>query len=251
MANSGGPIQFKGIKKAIEAYENMGLPPWSLWCGKAMNLSYDGDDIEEGKTRLNKYLEMCEQESVATYTLCVYESLPKKTKITNATPYHASFNFKLTEGDYPSRSIMRMNERDEQLLGRIADLEKKIGDLVALQNEERDEPEEMGGIAGVLSGLLDMPEIKQALAGKVVSLLDRFNLFPMNANNPNPPGPQQIGKVAGVEPSPDQVDQINRALQVLIQYDPELGEHLEMLADIAKKDRKKFTNLLSMLKLYA
>jgi len=250
MANAGGPIQFKGIKKAIEAYENMGLAPWSLWCGKAMNLSYDGNDIEAGKQRLFKYLEMCEQESVATYTLCVYEELPKKAKITNATPYHASFNFKLTEGDYPSRSILRMNERDEIFLKKIGELEEKIGEISKRFNEDMDnEPEAVGGIAGMLNGLLEMPEIKQAIAGKVVSLLDRFNLFPMN--NQIPPGPQQIGKVAGVEPSPDQVAQINRALQVLITHDPDLAEHLEMLADLASRDHKKFINLLGMLKLYA
>jgi hypothetical protein len=238
---SGGSVQFKGIPNALRAYENMGIPCWSLWCGKSLLLSYKGTDIEEGKAVLSDYLNMCDQDSVATYSLCCYDGIGKTEKITSSTPYHASFNFKLTEGDYPSRSMQKYGTMHDEQSKSIAEMKLQLEEMRKQLNEKDDEEDEggMGSIAGVLNGLLEQPEIKAAIAGKIVGLLN--NIIPMG-NTQN-----QIGKVAGFDATDQRVDSINRSLQVLASVDPKLDEHLERLAEIAVKQPKTFDTLISML----
>lgn len=240
MASNGGPVQFRGIDRVLEAFENMQIPAWSLWCGKAMNLYYDGDDMEQAKVKLDNYLRMCDQNSPATYMLCVYEELKPGERINSKTPYTASFNFKLQAYDAPSAAVAMISEEKRLMQETMRALTAEVSALrerLDAEAEPADEPQ--AGIGAVINGLLDMPEIKQAIAGRIIELFNK--IVPMSNVN-------TAGRIAGPDPAPDQIDKLNQAIPVLLKHDPNLGDHLGMLAGLAERDHNKFMSLIGMLK---
>jgi hypothetical protein len=256
MSGFGQIVMFKGIPAALQAYTNMDIPAWSLWCGSQLNFSYNGTSMADGAGQLQQYLEMIDQDSKATFSLKLHNELKKGEKITGKTPYHASFSFKLQDQAYPSdRALMYGRaQQDEitQLKNQMAILTERLA-----ERDQEEEPADQGGIGGVLNGILAMPEIQQAIAARIIGLVDKF-LPP--ATDPQPPPhlpepdayPMRPAKISGVPRevmAADQVEQINRALQILARYDDHLGDHLEKLADIAQRSPTKFKMLLNLLKM--
>ena len=107
--------------------------------------------------------------------------------------------------------------------------------------EEDDQEEKLTGIPAMLSGILEQPQIQQAIAGKVVQMIERIGgiltlpAIPAKIAGPLQEEPQRS------QPEPkripqDQVNKINEALTILVDVDPQLGDHLQKLAAIGSTD---------------
>lgn len=259
----GVAVQFWGIKSVVRAYENMQCAAWSMLQGKQFLFKYEGDDLAQGGQELEQLLQSVEGHSSteAIYTLRVYDetSLQRsktgpnkgKAKIYIDTPFDGSFNFRLTEGDERSeagRGGYRV------LSDRMDKMEELIKAAIAKRNDQddQDDTEEMGGLAGVVKQLTDMPEIKAAIAGKVVQLMDRFlgngpvqplaRIAGPDANAEAPAAPAPAANVHSIN-----VQKLNSALVVLAQIDPNLADNLTKLAELAKRDPAQYHGLVAML----
>jgi hypothetical protein len=237
------PAQFRGLNAVIRAYESNAVSPFAILCGKQFLFHYEGADIEEGKQVLKGWIELMgsgNEDATATYTLRVYDDLKKNEKIRINREYSGSFNFKLF--DYTAYSEMGI-PRAGSNAQRFIDIEEKLNRLLEEKEAEETEAEKIGSnsIGAMLSGLLEMPEIKQAIAAKVVGLFNNF--FPMNSIVLAQP----VGQIAG-DTATDEISRLNGILERLYRADPLLVNHLAILADMAEKEPDKFTMLLSMLK---
>jgi hypothetical protein len=248
MGMHGAAAQFRGINSVLMAYENQKIAPFAVLWGKQFLFSYSGNELEEGKQLLQQWLTAVSADNpdaTATYTLRLYDGLADKEKIKAGTDYDASFNFKLA--DYDQYNNMGIPRRGETA-AKVYELEQTVLQLKQRleeeENEEEEKPGALGSIGAMLQGLLEHPEIKQAIAGKLVRLFD--NLFTMQ--------PQQLGQIAGPapaamsEPATDEITRLNAALAKLYNADPDLINHLEVLATMAEKETAKFQMLISMLK---
>lgn len=247
-----GAIQAYGVDRVIDFYHNNDVAPWAVWCGNQFMFHYSGSEMQEGSANLRGICEMILDANKeggaspqATYTLAVYDDLPKGGKINNKTPYSGCFNFKLVSREM---AVDRYSDgggsglRDE-----VRSLKAAVEMLVAKQNEDDSEVEPgKSGVMGMLSGLLDMPEVQRAIAGKVVSIID--HIIPSKGQG------AQLGQVAGALPGAtvqDELDlqtRLQNALGALFEYDPLLVQDLEKLAVVAKGDPAQFNLLLSMLR---
>jgi hypothetical protein len=218
-------------------------------------MKYEGTNIEEGKQLLHNYLtSIATPESIATYTLTVYDRLPADKRLTSKTPYDASFNFKLHETGQAPGQIYRHQEL-EQLRAMIEELRAELN--------EREEPEERSqGIMGAVQDMLAMPQVQQAIVGKVLAFVDK--VFP---GAPAMGAPPQLGKVAGMGESntdiqlpaagdpasaayQDYMQQLsltNAAWNTLYERDAKIGEHLMKLSQLALRDPAQFTMLVGMI----
>jgi len=258
----GQAVQFFGVKAVLDAYENMGYPAWSILQAKQFQFKYEGEDQAEGYQLLEKLLNslMATRGSTAIYTLRVYadDTLSRptkgpnrgKVKIYESTPYDGSFNFRLYEEQELDLQQARGTNSMFNLQKRMETMEELLKQMVEQQNEpEQDqEPEQLDGIAGVLKQMMDMPQVKEAIAGKVVQMvttgLDKIGgLF----NQPAAPA-----RIAGPTDAPASkmidVQKLNQALVDLASVDPELTENLVKLARIAKRDPDQYRSLVGMLK---
>jgi hypothetical protein len=265
-----GAVQFRGVDKILRAYEFQKIPMWAIFYGNDLFTKYEterGDvpDMETGKALLKEVLESMDDDSgISTYKLRVYDGVKNGDKVKSNTPYDASFNFsvlKRDQGSYYENRSRREEDRDNE----IASLKAMVETLTKQLNEEDDEDdqeeEKPDGIMGVLSGIMKMPAVEQAIAAQVGEVVKMFAAKIMPINH----GGNQIGKIAGLpadspqavqpamQPAPieanddEQQDRMQEALDILYPIDPLLGDHLLKIAAIAKADPEKYKMLIAML----
>jgi hypothetical protein len=248
MPTIGKAVQFRGISDAVNAFENYGAPAWALFVGTQFLQKYNGGDMEEGKELLKKFLESFDQRSAntTTYTLMVYDDLPKNAAIKSNTPYSGSFNFRLQDDLEEYRQGRTANGLD----ARIAGIENKL-DAVLNPPEEQEEPEELTGkdkFFDVLGKIIEHPQIQTMLAGKLAGIIEGASdkiagMFKTSPANFRPAG---IGST-GTGQDQGENEKLNEALQILAGVDPDLGTHLLKLARVAQSDPAKYKNLVGML----
>lgn len=253
--------QFRGVNQTMAAYIANDVPTWSLKNGPNQLLfKYDGTDMTEGEADLRATLAMLYKGgSAATYTLCVYEDWKKGQKIKNNTPYDNSFNFCIFEEEedrpYNQRKAAYLDAVDE----RMNRMEAMLKNLTEAEDVEEEEGQ-VSGFQKAIAGLLTHPQVVQALAGKVVGLIE--NIVPMNT----------IGKVAGVttesQPADSNIDQeektkefvrvwgllnqqdqckVSNALTILLKSDQQFPDHIEKLADMSINNVKTYNMALKFL----
>jgi hypothetical protein len=230
-------VQFRGIKNVVKAYTNKNVPAWGLWQGTQFLEKYEGADIEEGATLLQDYLQALDQRSndTNTYTLCVYD-VPKGTKITSASKYDASFNFRILD----TIEDHYQNKMGGALDARISGLEEKLDAVLHPAESEVDEKPDAWFF---LTKLFEHPQIQQVLITKVLGLVDGVsNMFTGGMGAARPA--QAIGSADNSE-----TEKLQTAVGILAGIDPQLGSHLLALAQIAQKDPGKYNSLIGMLNL--
>jgi hypothetical protein len=261
-------VQIFGRSAAVTAFRNTDCINWALLQGKQLLFKYEGHDINEGGTMLDGLLKMIAESSGsdAVYVLRWYEREDKpekkpaaknakplpKFKVYESTPYDGSFNFKLfdDEGGASGSRGGRYAEM-QQMKEQFSEMKLLLQDMLKEKNaaDADEEKEKVSGIAGMFNGLLDMPEVKQAIAGKVVQIFHGISnkISGAFAEMPVP------AKIAGPEPaeqiqlSQDRVNILNSALTILAKADPQLPENLYKLALIAQGDPGTYTMLVNML----
>lgn len=94
--------------------------------------------------------------------------------------------------------------------------------------------DELGAVNNPLMGMLNSPQIQGVLANALAGFLQKI-ISPADA--------KQASALSGV-----QDDKISQAIEILKQYDPEIGDSLLKLAALAQNDPGQFKMLLQMLK---
>jgi len=227
----GVSVQFVGITEVMKAFDNMKCAKWSVCQGKALNFSYSGNDLEEGREDLEEWLKMIDKRTTqAVYTLKFYEG-HTAGRITAATGETTSFNFRLCdeleEGNRRSNYPARYNPAEFTLLEELRELKQEVKTL----KSEHEKPAALGNVEEPLEfweKILDHP-IAIAAIGKVLNI-DLSGM--MNA-----------AKIAGVPEGTD----IDSILDTLYKFDPDLDQHLYKLSVMAEKNPANFKMLLSML----
>jgi hypothetical protein len=255
-------VQIIGRTAAVKAFQNTDCVNWSLMQGRQLLFKYEGSERTEGGTQLEQLLKMISDSSGsdAVYTLRWYERddipetkpgrpvkvITKKFKIYESTPFDGSFNFKLFDQQDEQNPRRGQWQEVQSMREEMTELKRMFTDFVKGANEE-EEKEKVSGIAGVLSGLMEMPEIKAAIAGKVVQL---FHGVTDKIGNVFNAGAQVPAKIAGPEPiqmPAEQVQLLNTALTILVKADEQFPEHLHKLALIAQRDPATYNSLIGML----
>jgi hypothetical protein len=241
----GRSVQFYGIDKALQAYDNQEVPAWGLFQGGQFLAKYDGPDMNAGGELLKQFLLSIETgyngNANTTYTLCVYESL-KGEKITSKTPFSGSFNFQLVE---------RMQAHGANMQSQAEQIGKIIDERLAAHGiggvDDNEEDEEPAGPWAAIGKMLEHPQIREAIATRAIGLMDRFL---GSSSSPGQSYQQAPAAAMGaVTMSQEEIDRCNQAIQMLAAVDPELGSHLMRLAEVATVDPAKYKNLISMLSL--
>lgn len=244
-------VQFYGVHRVLQAYEDRQAAPFILLYGNQLLLKYAGHQMEEGKALLHGYLKSIQSpESIATYTLCVFDKVPSGG-LNSKTPYDGSFNFKLHE---PGEQMLYRNEMPHA----YEELKAMILEMRAELNEKgEDKP---AGIGAIISGIFDNPQVQTLIAQRLIGLVD--NILPMARQISYVEQSSGLGKVAGADQGSyqdrkiagadehnyqEQIAATNEAWPVLFQADPDIGNHLKKLASLAEKNREQFLSLVGML----
>ena len=264
-------VQIFGRTAAIKAFRNTQCMNWSLLQGRQLLFKYEGGDLNEGGNQLDELLKMIAESSGsdAVYTLRWYErdeppeKKPKpgakqvarvlpKMKIYESTPFDGSFNFKLFGDESSGHSNSARYNEVQAMKQEMAEIKTMFQEFVKKANQDdADDEGKASGIAGFLNGMLEVPEIKAAIAGKVVQL---FNGVTGKIGSMLDPSHQLPAKIAGPEPavqpiqmSQADVDKLNSALTILAKADPDLPDHLTKLSSIARDNPAMYNSLIGML----
>jgi len=262
-------IQFLGIESVLKAYEMNDVAPWAIYQGNQFLFHDESGEVSEGSTRLREILEMIRtsSNSKAIYTLKVYDDLKEGQKIKSDTPFSGSFNFRMSELEFYNDSEGRINpypgntkQSIEELKHLVTALTEKVNDMQAEKDEE-DETEKKSSVGAMLGAVLEDPAfigaIGQAIGAKIVQFINGISLGKGAPVLPMAPG--SPAKIAGTSPEPvpvtdpsidhnqEQLTKMNHAVQIMYQVDPNLGDHLMQLAEIARDNPKKFLGLIAML----
>lgn len=250
---SNANIQFFGIDNAISAFENRDLPGWALFQGKAMI----GAGV--GKEELQAFLKFIENSS-GVYTLKVYDT-DNESDIDDQTPARGSFNFKPLESPgYPGGRAVALAGAGPSPGGIAGVIQSRIEAKLAtridamldrLDDDDEKEPETIGAI---ISGYLSDPEKLVPIIGVIKNLFTQGAAGAGTAYQPMPaiqPAavhyPAQAAVGSPVLSQEDKYSRIGQAVETLERSDPDIVQHLEMLADLSVKNPSKFQTLISML----
>lgn len=240
-------VVFRGIAQVLDAYQANDIAPWALIIGNDVFCAFDGSDMEAGRAMLDETLRRLHQgNSRATFDLRVYK-LKGDQEILSNTPHLRAFKFSLyadsdqTPFEHGRREASLMyDQKFEEMSREIAELKKALAEA-----EEQDDEEKPSSVNGMLAGILELPNVKQALSLKLLGLIDK--IVPMN-----PGGAARPAAIAGIEGSSlldyDQQQKVQQAINILCSRDAKLGDHLLSVANIAVTNPAAYTTLIGMLK---
>lgn len=249
-------VLFRGIDQVVRAYQSAEIPAWSLWGGKDQLLfSYSGDDMQEGENLLRQALEMLrEGGSTAHLVLKVYSDLPEKKdgkpgKIKSNTPWDNSFGFSLFGWDEESPIGQARTQGYRNLEDRIDKMQQLITNFIEREPEE--EEEKPRGFMGMIGGILEKnPQLQEMI---VMGIAQKVKGFFNNDKTPvaamagiDDQKPQQAG-TAWDSLAEDQRQKLQKAMEMLMRVDPQIGDHLLGLANIAVNQPSKYQMALKFL----
>jgi hypothetical protein len=134
-----------------------------------------------------------------------------------------------------SVSAENRNTTTSEILSELRALRMRVDEM------ESEEPEEKP--AGILGALLNneaaMNTLVSSVAGIAAAFMNKLAIKPIN-NTTMP--------INGIDHEPTEQQKINKAIEVLSKNDPNLGDHLLILAKMSIDNPSQFTWLLGMLK---
>ena len=254
------PTQFRGTPAMMKAFCNVKIAAWAVFYDKQLLHKFAGTSFQESEQELSQLLKGMEGSNTsATYTLCLYEGVKERKQIKPSTEPDFSYNFTLFDNDeYLSPGTVSRREGYALILDKLSTLETKVELQAAKDLEEQDDgKEEIGSVQttalGAINKILDNPKVQQHIGDKFCDFID--NIF-STSKNPAMEGQTKqlaasMGDVQTNEPitqiTQEQADKINNSVQILAGLDPNLGDNLERIANLAQKNPKKYRSLITML----
>ena len=243
-------VQFTGIDNIIEAFENNKVPYFAVFASAGKSLLFKNprseeeiyEDIYEASDLLRKFLFTLNKGSNAVYTLKLYENIPAGG-IKDKTPADYSINFRLNlEGMYltSDKAVQYEQKQSQQaeILAELKALRMKVETMEGTDEEE----EEKNPIIGALTS---NPEVMNALVmaavGAITGIISKF------APQQQQPIKMQPA-INGITDEPTEQQKIDKAIEVLSQSTPNLGDSLLILAKMSIDNPQQYKWLLGMLK---
>lgn len=221
-----------GTRGVMEWFDrNSTTPYYSVWCNRQLLFSWNSDDLEEGRNKLENDLIAIESNGVGD--LLTIKLHPKKEKggfITDKTPIYASLNFRPAELEraYYSPSHIA-GTGSNQLADAIARLTETQNLILSKLSEEEFEEEEKEESA--LGKLINNPAVQGLAIGYISKILGLNNMDTTNL---------QTG-IAGInELNEDEVLQIVSSLM-------DKGVTIDHLRKLDQMPQAKLSSLLLML----
>ena len=221
-----------GTRGVMEWFDrNSTTPYYSVWCNRQLLFSWNSDDLEEGRNKLENDLIAIESNGVGD--LLTIKLHPKKEKggfITDKTPIYASLNFRPAELEraYYSPSHIA-GTGSNQLADAIARLTETQNLILSKLSEEEFEEEEKEESA--LGKLINNPAVQGLAIGYISKILGLSNMDTTNL---------QTG-IAGInELNEDEVLQIVSSLM-------DKGVTIDHLRKLDQMPQAKLSSLLLML----
>jgi len=225
-------VQFTGITKVIEAFQNRECRAWSVWSGRQLLFTCVGINSQDAALELQTLLESLDRTGNGIYTLKVYEDLKKAEKITEKTPAHGSFNYRLSEYDQESTNwYKQFQQENKELKAELQTLKEELD-----AGPEDEEKNALGYIEMFLEDPAKLPLIVQSIQ----SVLNMFTTQTKMTGQQITPAPITISGISGPDP-------LQSAIEVLKAKDPNLTRHLQKLAQIATNDPEGFKYLLTVI----
>ena len=239
--------QFVGADSVLRAYVRRGVPSWAIWHNKQFMFKCETSDIDEGEQSLSEHLEAL-RNSIATYTLCVYEDIPTGGKIKSKTENDGSFNFQLTQrepgGGYDVSLLREIRQAQIEQETRLAHLE----------DAKNDEPEisGIGRIIGTVKEVMSIPGISDL----IVSFLNSKKTVPaavgyvpenttMSSFQNNYSDEKPVIEISEIEAA-----RLGAAYANIKTGMPEILEILERLAEISQTQKQKFETIRATIKTF-
>lgn len=214
-----------GTSALLDWYDsNIQSPYYSVWRGRNLSFSWNNDDMEAGRVKLENDINFAEQNNV-TEVLTI-KLHPKKDKgyITNSTPVYASLDFRpcaLESAVYGLPQSQTNNYAMSQIMDKLNALESRIS------GSEMDFEEEEKPISPI-NALLSNPDVHQALVSGLIGLIGG-----MLTHTP----PIAVNGIAGI--NDEAIDILNELMNK--------GVTLEHLKKLAMMNDAKLKSLLLML----
>lgn len=210
---------------------NSASPYYSVWCNRQLLFSWNSDDLEEGRNKLENDLIAIENNGVGD--LLTIKLHPKKEKggfITDKTPIYASLNFRPAELErayYSPNAIAGTGSN--QLADAIARLTETQNLILSKLSEDEFEEEEKEESA--LGKLINNPAVQGLAIGYISKILGLNNMDTSS---------MQTG-IAGInELNEDEVLQIVNSLM-------NKGVTIDHLRKLDEMPQGKLSSLLLML----
>jgi hypothetical protein len=221
-----------GTRGIMEWFDrNSTTPYYSVWCNRQLLFSWNSDDLEEGRNKLENDLIAIENNGVGD--LLTIKLHPKKEKggfITDKTPIYASLNFRPAELErayYSPNAIAGTGSN--QLADAIARLTETQNLILSKLSEDEFEEEEKEESA--LGKLINNPAVQGLAIGYISKILGLNNMDTAN---------MQTG-IAGInELNEDEVIQIVNSLM-------NKGVTIDHLRKLDEMPQGKLSSLLLML----
>lgn len=240
-------VQFTGIDNIIEAFEANDIPYFGVFAGKSLifkNPTRGEEAIEdtfEASELLRSFLYKLNKGSNAVYTLKLYETIPAGG-ITEKTPANFSINFRLNlEGMYmtPDKAAQYEQKQNQQseILAELKALRMKVETIEGTDDEEEEENNP------IIGALTKNPEVMNALVMAAVSAITGM-LGKFTQQQPITMKPA----INGILEEPTEQQKIDKAIEVLSQSTPNLGDSLLILAKMSIDNPQQYKWLLGMLK---
>jgi hypothetical protein len=164
-----------GTRGVMEWFDrNSTTPYYSVWVRKQLLFSWNDDDAEAGRSKLEDDLSAIEQNSVSD--VLIIKLHPKKEKggfITDKSPIYASLNFRPSELDRSMYGMQQIgnigyNSKMENVLERVLETQNAILTKLNAEELEDEEDEEPKNTIG---NLLNSPHVQSLLIAGVSKLL--------------------------------------------------------------------------------
>jgi hypothetical protein len=221
----------------LSYYDQFDNAGYSVYAGhkqdaQSCRYTYTGEDKNIGREQLQDALHsiLSNPDNTNTYCIVILGQKGKKIEAINSITFQLNKHQSLQ----PYQPQQMAGYQNSALLGELNSLKSQIAALQMKLDEEEEEEEETeeGGLAGFFKN----PQM-QNMALKFLSGL----LMPPTTKVTN-----MAGVMDGA--STDQDAKIDEAIEVLKQFDANLGDDLLLLAEMALNDKQQFNFLLKMLR---
>jgi hypothetical protein len=191
---------------------------------------YDGTEKGIGREKLVEALNsiLSNPDNTNVYLIEILASKGKKMECLNSI----TFQLNKKEQFLPYNPMMGAMQ-NPNITNELNLLRSEISAL-KMQLDEVDEDEEEEPEENFLSGFMKNPQIQNMILQQLAGLLT----------------PMKVTNVAGVieKSDVDQETKIDEAIEILLQYDNQLGDDLLLLSELAKNDPSQFNFLIKMLR---
>jgi hypothetical protein len=222
----------------LSYYDQFDNAGYSVYAGhkqdaQSCRYTYTGEDKNIGREQLQDALSsiLSNPDNTNTYCIVILGQKGKKIEAINSI----TFQLNKHQALQPYQPQQMAGYQNSALLGELNSLKSQIAALqMKLDEEDEEEDEEIaeGGLAGFFKNQQMQNMALQFLSGLLM------------------PPTTKVTNMAGVMDgaATDQDAKIDEAIEVLKQFDANLGDDLLLLAEMALNDKQQFNFLLKMLR---